>query len=133
MSLSNTSSFLRRVLLVDAAISGTTGLLMAFGANRLNETLEVPAALLRYAGLSLLPFAALLIYLARRESLSRPIVWTIIIANALWAIDSILILLLGWVEPNTLGYAFIVAQALVVAVFAGAQHLGLRKLSAVTA
>jgi hypothetical protein len=57
----------------------------------------------------------------------------VIIANALWAIDSILILLIGWVEPNVLGYAFIIAQALIVAVFAEAQYVGLRKSVATAA
>lgn len=133
MLLSNTSPFLRRTLLIDAMISGATGLVMALGANTLNEMLGVPLALLRYAGLSLLPFAAFLIYLARRESLSRPVIWAVIVANVLWAVDSILILLIGWVEPNLLGYAFIIAQALIVAVFAEAQYLGLRKSAATVA
>ncbi|WP_437693715.1 hypothetical protein [Sorangium sp. So ce176] len=42
-------------------------------------------------------------------------------------IDSVLLLALGWVEPKALGYAFVAAQALVVALFAEAQVLGLRR------
>ncbi|MDQ3806299.1 MAG: hypothetical protein M3416_21030 [Acidobacteriota bacterium] len=127
MTTSNTSPFLRRVLLADAATSGASGLLMTLGSGPLGDLLGVPPPLLRYAGLSLLPFAALVAYLATRERLPRPAVWAVIALNALWAADSILLLVGGWVGPTALGYAFIVAQALVVAAFAEAQYIGLRK------
>lgn len=127
MSLSQLSPLLRRVLIADAAISGATGLIMTVFADALSEPLGVPVALMRYAGVSLLPFAALLVYLATRENLSSAVVWAVIVANALWAVDSILIILIGWVEPTVLGHAFIIAQALVVALFAEAQYIGLKK------
>jgi len=133
MSLSSISPLLRRTLIADAAISGTTGLLMIAFGNTLSEPLGVPVVLMRYAGVSLLPFAALLVYLARCESLSRAVVWIVIACNALWAVDSILIMLIGWVEPTVLGQAFIIAQALIVALFAEAQYLGLRRSVATVA
>ena len=124
---SRTSPFLRRVLLADAATSGATGLLMMLGAGAAGELLGVPDALLRSAGLTLLPFAALVALLATRENLWRAGVWAVVVCNALWAADSVLLLLPGWIEPNELGIAFIVAQALVVAVFAELEYLGLRR------
>ncbi len=127
MALTNLSLFLRRVLLADAIISGTSGLVLMLFAESLQGLLGVPATLLRYSGISLLPFAALLIYLSSRNNLSRPIIWVIIACNALWAIDSILLLLTNWVEPTTLGYTFIIAQALIVATLAEAQYVGLKK------
>lgn len=57
----------------------------------------------------------------------RAAVLAVVVANALWVIDSVLLLALGWVEPKALGYAFVAAQALVVALFAEAQVLGLRR------
>jgi hypothetical protein len=132
MALTNLSLFLRRVLLVDAIISGTTGLVLMLFAESLQGLLGVRFSLLRYSGISLLPFAALLIFLSSRKNLSRPIIWVIIACNALWAIDSILLLLTNWVEPTTLGYTFIIAQALIVATLAEAQYVGLKK-SPVTA
>ena len=133
MSISNISPFLRRVLLADAAISGATGLLVMLGAGFLHEFLGLPAALLRYAGLSLIPFAALVAYLATRESLRRPAVRVVIACNALWAADSVLLLLTGWIDPTRLGYTFIIFQALVVAIFAEAQYFGLRRSQATVA
>lgn len=133
MSLQNNSSFLRRVLLADAAVSGASGLLMMLGAGLAEAPLGLPAGLLRYSGLGLLPFAAFVAYLASRESLPRPAVWAVIACNALWVVDSVLLLLSGWVEPTGLGYAFVIAQALVVAMLAEMQYLGLRRSAAVTA
>jgi glucose uptake protein GlcU len=127
MSVFGLSPFLRRALLADALISAATGLLMLIGANVLASILGLPEALLRYAGLVLLPYAALVAYVATREQLRRWAVWAVIVANAIWAVDSIILLLSGWVTPNALGYAFIIFQALVVAAFAEIQYIGLRR------
>jgi hypothetical protein len=127
MMLSSFSPFLRRALLTDAVISFATGLLMFLGASFLGSLLMLPDALLRFAGLFLLPYGLIVAYVAMRASLSRGAIWAIIIINALWAVDSIVLLLTGWVTPNALGYAFVVAQALVVAGFAEAQYIGLRQ------
>jgi hypothetical protein len=128
MQLLRTSTFLRWVLFADAATCIATGLLMTLGSGQLGEYLGLPAGLLRYSGISLLPFAALLIYLATRENLSSPVVWTVIVLNALWAIQSILLLLTGWVAPTELGSTFVVAQALGVAAFALLEYFGLKRL-----
>lgn len=128
-----TSTFLRRVLLADAATCGVTGLLMTLGAGQVEQFFGLPAELSRYAGISLLPFAGFLVYLAMRRNLSPSVVWAVILLNALWTIDSFLLLLTGWVAPTELGYAFIVAQALGVTVFAGLEYVGLKKSAAATA
>lgn len=121
------SSLLRNALFADAAISGTTGLLMALGAGLLETFLRLPGPLALYAGLSCLLFAGLLVLLATRESLLRPAIWAVIAANALWATASILLVAGGFIAPTALGTAFVVAQALVVAAFAEAQIVGLRR------
>ncbi len=133
MKLSGTSTFLRWVLLADATTCAAIGLLMLIGSDLLQEFLGLPAGLSRYAGLSLLPFAAFLVYLATREKLSAPMVWAVIILNVLWTVDSILVLLARWVEPTELGQAFVIFQALGVAVFAGLEYLGLRRSVAMRA
>jgi len=127
MSSTGYSPFLRRALLVDAAISAATGLAMILGAGVLHGLLGLPVALLRYAGLSLIPFVALVFHLSRRDSLSRAGVWTVIGLNAVWVAGSVLLLLSGRFEPNALGFAFVLGQAAAVAVFAEMQYVGLRK------
>jgi hypothetical protein len=127
MLINDSSFFLRKVLLADAAVSGATGLLLVLGAGILAALLEVPEDFMRYTGLSLIPFAGLVAYLATRAHLPRPAVRAVIVCNALWAVDSVLILVAGWIVPSALGYAFILAQAAVVAVFAELQYFGLRR------
>lgn len=122
-----TSTFLRRVLFADAATCVATGLLLTLGSGALERFLGLPTGPLRYAGASLLPFAAFLVYLATREHLSPRVVWTVIVLNALWTADSLLLLLTGWVAPTEMGYAFVIVQALGVAAFAGLEYFGLKK------
>lgn len=121
------SPFLRFALLGDAIASGATGLLLAAGAGLLANVLGLPEPLMRYAGLFLLPYAAIVGYLGTRPTLSRGMIRAIIIINAAWAVQSVFLLVGGGVSPTMLGTAFVVAQALVVAGFAEAQWLGMRK------
>jgi hypothetical protein len=133
MQTFRTSTFLRRVLIADAATCAAAGLLLLLGASSLEHLFRLPPGLSRYAGASLLPFAALLAYFATRENLSPRSLWAVIVVNALWTADSILLLIAGWVEPNGLGSAFVVFQALGVAAFAALEYLGLRKSAAASA
>ena len=121
--------FLRRVLLADGLASGSTGLLLALAAGPLADLLGLSTTLLRTTGVILLPFAAFVLWLATRPTISRRLVWALIATNALWTIDSVALLLTGWVDPTTLGVAFVIGQALVVAAFAEMQYLGLRRAS----
>ena len=124
------SVFLQRVLAADAATCVATGLLMLFGAGALEPWLGIQPTLMRYAGASLLPIAAFFAYVATRESSPRILVWAVIAGNAAWAFDSIALLFTGWIAPTALGIAFIVAQALVVALFAELEYVGLRRSAA---
>jgi hypothetical protein len=127
MSYARDNRFLRNALLADAVASGATGLIMIAGAGFLADFLNLPFALLREAGLVLIPYVAFVAYVGSRASMSRAAVWAIISANMLWAAASLLLLLSGWIAPNPLGYTFIVAQAAVVAVFGELQFIGMRR------
>jgi len=128
MKVSDASTFLRRTLWLDAAVSGATGLVMWLGADLLQAWLALPAMLFRGAGVSLLPFCALLIALAMRPELARGAIVAIIVANALWVVASIALLVSGQVAPTMLGYAFVVGQAVGVLGFAELQWVGLRRI-----
>jgi hypothetical protein len=121
------SRFLRWVLIADAATCVATGLMLVFGFSFLAEPLGLPGRLLLYAGISLFPFVMLLVWLASRASLSKRAVWTVILLNALWTLDSFLLLVTGWVNPTQLGYAFVTAQAVGVALLASLEYAGLKK------
>jgi hypothetical protein len=121
------ATFLRRVLLLDAAASGATALLVIAAAGLLEGLLGLPAALLRGAGLVLVPYVAFVVFTATREAIPRSAVWAIIAANAVWAIASGLLLVSGLVAPTLLGYAFVIGQAAVVALLGELQYVGLRR------
>jgi hypothetical protein len=129
MQSKSSFSWLRRVLAIDAVSSAAMGLGLLVLAPTLAPLLNLPLDLLREAGVILLPFAALVGYLASREQPARAGVWTVIALNAVWTVDSIVLLLSGWVEPNGLGYAFVIGQAVVVGVFAELEYVGLRRAS----
>jgi len=129
MTAQQASKFLRGSMLADAVISGATGLLMLAGAGVLTSWLGVPAPLMRYAGLILLPFAAMVLYLARTPLVSPAGVRLVIALNVAWVAASILVLVAGWIEPTTLGMAFVIFQAVVVAGFAELQYTGLRRVA----
>ena len=126
------NTFLRYALLADAVASGATGLLMIAGAGLLEGLLGLPTALMREAGLVLVPYVAFVAWAGTRETISRVAVQAIIAMNVLWVIGSAVVLF-AFVAPTLLGYAFVIAQAIVVGVFAELQFIGLRRHDAVTA
>jgi hypothetical protein len=121
---------LRFALLADAAASGATGLMMIAGAGLLDGLLGLPVALMREAGLLLVPYVAFVAYVGTRETISRPAVQATIAINVLWVAASIGLLMSGYVAPTVLGYAFVIFQAVVVGVFAELQLIGLRRTAA---
>src|SRR5215471_1136392 len=125
--------FLRNVLVLDAAASGATGLLLVAGAGVLEDLLGLPVALLREAGLILIPYVAFVAWAATREPIARGAVWAIIALNALWALASVGLLVSGLVAPTALGYTFVIAQAAVVALLGELQYAGLNRAAATLA
>jgi hypothetical protein len=126
----NRNTFLRYALLADAVASGATGLLLIAGADLLTGLLGLPVALMREAGLLLVPYVALVAFVGTREAISRPAVQAIIALNLLWVVGSMGLLMGGWVAPTALGTAFVIAQAVVVGVFAELQVVGLHRTRA---
>ena len=100
LSSLHVSVFLRRVLLADAAVSTVCGALMAFGAALLEPLLGIGATLLVPAGLALFPYAAYLVWLARRRAVPRAAVWIPIVLNVVWAADCLLVLFGGRYAPT---------------------------------
>lgn len=118
---------LRAALRLDALASGAMGLLLLAGAPWLQGLLGLPQPLLFGAGAICLCWGLFVGALGWRRQLSTNIVWAIIGLNALWVVESVALLALGWVQPTQLGLAFVIAQALAVVVLTELQFVGLTR------
>ncbi|MFV3307046.1 hypothetical protein ACNFBT_17415 [Pseudomonas sp. NY15181] len=127
MTLLQPSPLLRLTLKIDAIAGGAMGLLMALAAQPLGELFGLPFVLLMVAGIVLLPLALVLYWMSYQTALSRTGVWAVIALNVLWVVESVALLVTGYVQPTTLGYAFVIGQALVVLLFAELEFFGLRR------
>jgi len=121
------SRSLRLVLFADAVASGATAALLVAGANVLERWLGLPVALMREAGLVLIPYVVLVVLVASRPAAPVATVNAIIAINAAWTAASVLLLVGGWVSPTLLGVAFVLAQAFAVGAFAVIQYVCLRQ------
>lgn len=122
----NPVTLLRRVLAVDAVSSGAMGAMLILGAGLLEPLLAIPKLHLMVAGAILVPFALGVGFVAARAELSRKAIWAIVAINALWVIESFALMFAGAISPNLLGMAFVIAQAVFVAVMAELQVMGLK-------
>ncbi|MDB5469738.1 MAG: hypothetical protein JWR84_1298 [Caulobacter sp.] len=121
------STLLRRTLGFDAATCAAMGVAMTAGGLPLARITGLPPALLMIAGLVLLAVAAVLAWLAKRQSAPAPMVWLVLGGNAGWVAASVALLVGGWVRPTLLGELFIIAQALGVVGLTGLEYLGYRR------
>jgi hypothetical protein len=120
---------LRNVLRLDAATCVASGLASIVGASSLSALFGLPEQLLRGAGAILLGFAALLVFAALSLPRLRWPSWLAVLGNAVWVLESVLVLLSDEVALTTLGVGYVLAQAVVVALLAELEFAGLRKLA----
>ena len=119
---------LRRVLQANGVFSGLSGLAFILGSEVIAAFLGLDAAaIIAITGGVLLLYAAGLFYVAAQETISRAAAWTFIIMDALWVVDSIAVLVIGWPPLTTAGKWAVAIVADVVAIFAVLQYYGLRR------
>jgi hypothetical protein len=123
----NQPNFLRTILTLDAVTCVATGTLMAVAATQLSSLMLIPSNVLWIAGMSLFPIAVLIAFVAARLPRSLTGVWLVIGGNAAWRVGSLALLVDGGFSPNALGTAFIVVQAVAVAILAELEFMGLRQ------
>ncbi len=121
-------TFTKRILMLDAAMSGAAGLAMIAGAGLLAPLLNLPSALLTGAGAALIPWTIALALLARAPSVSAAALKAVISVNVLWVAASLAVLFV--LNPNVWGVAFVLAQAFAVAAFAALQIAALKRPAA---
>ncbi|MBJ6761402.1 hypothetical protein JGU66_11555 [Myxococcaceae bacterium JPH2] len=126
-TVANSQSPLRKAFILDAVATSAMGVMLAAGAGMLTSLLGLPVELLRWTGLALIPFGAILAVVGMRQNIPAGLAWLLIGCNAMWVVDSLLLPLSGWVQATALGTVFVVGQGLVVAVFVGLEVAGLRR------
>lgn len=121
------SRLLRRVLVADAVICliAAADLILLTGLAR--DLTGLPEGLLRGVGIALLVVAAAVFWLARRAQVPALAIKVLIALNLVWAVDSVVLLLSGWIAPTALGTGVVLAQAAVTFGIAGLQAAGLAR------
>ncbi|WP_306027407.1 hypothetical protein [Stappia sp. MMSF_3263] len=109
---------LRNLLVVDAVTCVVMGALLLVAGGLLAGPLGLPADLLFYAGLLLLPVAAFMVLVALPARTSGTGAGIVVAGNWLWVAASIALPVLGLVAPSALGLVFLIVQAVAVAVLA---------------
>lgn len=118
--------FLARVLQIDAVATGATALLLIAGAGALAPLLQLPEALLRGAGVFLVPFVVAISLLSLRERIPERAMAVVVAINFAWVVASVWLVVAGPVDPNLPGIAFVLVQAVAVLLFADLGWFGLR-------
>lgn len=120
------SRFLRFVLRLDAASCALTALAHLLAAPILSERLGMAHGLLVASGLLLVGVIAFAGYLASCDPIPAPLVRLLIAGNWAWVAGCLILVFTG-AASTTLGQAYLVLQAVAVAVVAELEWLGLRR------
>lgn len=121
------TKLLRLALTADAAASLGLGALMIAAGGFVAGLTALPAGLLVWAGVALLPWGAFIAWAATRADTPRLAVQIVIEVNLLWTIGSFALMAFGVIYPNALGVAFVALQALTVLGLAVVQWIALRQ------
>jgi hypothetical protein len=117
------SSFLKRVLLADAAVSGSVALLQLAATEPLAALTGLPTGLLLGTGLFLVGYVTLLVVLAKRSRVWSSMIWLVIAGNLAWAVAALAVA--ATLPAALLGEAFAAVHAIAVSTFAYLEYRGL--------
>jgi hypothetical protein len=116
---------LRLAIRLDAWISGAFGIALLVGGGPFMDALGAPSTFLWAVGGVCLVYAGALFVLQTRGSIARRAAWTVVVANTVWVILSLLLLVSSWLPVTPLGVALLLAQAAGVAALADLQLVAL--------
>ena len=112
---------LPNLLNLDALTCGVMGAGLIVASGPINALTGLPAPLLFWAGILLLPIGAFMAAAARLTPVPSWAANTVILGNCGWVVASLALPLTGMISPNPLGWALLGGQAGVVAVMALAE------------
>lgn len=130
MAAKFTSSLsLRTLLAVDAATCALMGSALLAAPQALGGVLGLPPAFVGWAGVLLFPCALLMLVAALPRSTPPALAWLVVIGNAAWVLASLAVATIVF-TPTALGVAFVLAQALAVALIAALEYRALPRRAA---
>ncbi|GGO57545.1 hypothetical protein SAMN05444398_107182 [Roseovarius pacificus] len=109
---------LQAILAIDAATCAIMGALLVFASEPIAGLTGIPEPFLFVAGLLLLPIAVFMAVFARVATIPAWAVQMVVAGNVLWVLGSVILPIAGLIAPNGLGWAFLLVQAVAVAIFA---------------
>jgi hypothetical protein len=128
------TGLLRLALKLDALASGAMGALILAGMGAagqvVTELVGVPSGLMWGLGGFLVAYAAGVWLVGAPASINRTAAWSVVGLNLLWVIESVALVVLGWLPLTSIGVALVLVQAVAVLLLAGLQWLGLRRATA---
>jgi len=113
---------LRQLLILDAVFYTTSGMAYLLAGGPLEFLLGVDAQLIRPVGAFLVAAGLAVAVLARQTEISPEASLTIVTANIVWGVGTLLVLVLGALSPTLLGGFWIAVQAVAAGVLAAAQN-----------
>lgn len=120
------STFLKRVLVLDAASCLSMGLLLTLGGGALAPMFGIERQIVGGAGLALIPIGLFILWLGTRQAAAPAFIYLVIAGNIAWTVESfVLIANADGITP--LGIAFVGVQAAAVAGFSLLEWIGVRR------
>ena len=109
---------LQVLLALDAATCAAMGALLLAGSGPVAALTGLPRPMLLWAGAVLLPIAAFMAIFSRAHVVPRWAATFVVLGNVGWVVASLALPIAELVQPNGLGWAFLLGQAAVVALLA---------------
>lgn len=120
--------FARLALKLDAVVTGLNGIAYLALATILDPFFGITSGVQYPVGAFLALYALGVLAVGTRREISRTGLATVIAANLLWLVLSLVVAFSDALTPTGVGTVWIVLQALTVGGFAGLQYLGLKRL-----
>ncbi|CRK57387.1 hypothetical protein [Alloactinosynnema sp. L-07] len=124
------TTLLRRLLALDAVVTGGNGLIYLFASVWVADLLGVSAGALVGIGAFLVVYGIAVGALALSKSPARGLAMAVVEANLVWALASVVIAVFGLMGANTIGTVWTIVQAVAVAGFGATQQYALNKIKA---
>lgn len=118
---------LARELLADGILCAVMGTVLVIGSGTLAGWFGLSSALVRAAGLILLPWAAFVAFVGARAPIPPAGAWTVVLVNFAWCAASVVLVLADAADPTGLGAAVVLAQGAGAAAIGALQWSALRR------